>query len=149
MLSTPYYTATRDEKFMVTNNPAKLDIDVIHDFLFHSKWPKGIDRQTLQTAIDHSLCFGLYNEHQEQIGFARIITDYATFAYVKDVFVLDTYQKQGLGRWLMTCCLEYLEPLKIRRIMLLTSTAAWLYEKIGFTPLNQENFVWQIFNPEN
>ncbi|MDD9321925.1 GNAT family N-acetyltransferase [Acinetobacter lactucae] len=142
------FTATRDDHYTVSTDASKLDIKVIHSFLYHSKWAKGIDLETMQTAIQNSLCFGLYDPNNQQIGLARIITDYATFAYVKDVFIINEFQKLGLGRWLMECCLEHLESLKLRRIMLLTSTASWLYEKIGFTPLNQENFVWQIL-PNN
>ncbi|ARD28266.1 N-acetyltransferase [Acinetobacter lactucae] len=142
------FTATCDDHYTVSTDPSKLDIKVIHSFLYHSKWAKGIDLETMQTAIQNSLCFGLYDPNNQQIGLARIITDYATFAYVKDVFIINEFQKLGLGRWLMECCLEHLESLKLRRIMLLTSTASWLYEKIGFTPLNQENFVWQIL-PNN
>ncbi|CAI3121944.1 hypothetical protein MWMV7_MWMV7_01274 [Acinetobacter calcoaceticus] len=138
------FVASRDDHYTVSTDPSKLNIEVIHSFLHHSKWAKGIDLETTQTAIQHSLCFGLYDPNNRQIGLARIITDYATFAYVKDVFVIDEFQKMGLGLWLMKCCLEHLESLKLRRIMLLTSTASGLYKKIGFTPLNQENFVWQL-----
>lgn len=140
------FTVTRDDHYTVSTDSSKLNIEVIHSFLYHSKWAKGIDLETMQTAIKHSLCFGLYDPNNQQIGLARIITDYATFAYVKDVFVIDEFQKMGLGRWLMECCLEHLESLKLRRIMLLTSTASGLYKKIGFTPLNQENFVWQLLS---
>ncbi|QXA08253.1 GNAT family N-acetyltransferase [Acinetobacter pittii] len=142
------FTVTRDDHYTVSTDPSKLDIKVIHSFLYHSKWAKGIDLETMQTAIQNSLCFGLYAPNNQQIGLVRIITDYATFGYVKDVFIINEFQKLALGRWLMECCLEHLESLKLRRIMLLTSTASWLYEKIGFTPLNQENFVWQIL-PNN
>ncbi|WP_336038523.1 GNAT family N-acetyltransferase [Acinetobacter calcoaceticus] len=138
------FVASRDDHYTVSTDPSKLNIEVIHSFLHYSKWAKGIDLETMQTAIQNSLCFGLYDPNNRQIGLARIITDYATFAYVKDVFVIDEFQKMGLGRWLMECCLEHLESLKLRRIMLLTSTASGLYKKIGFTPLNQENFVWQL-----
>lgn len=138
------FAVTRDDHYTVSTDPSKLDIEVIHSFLYHSKWAKGIDLETMQIAIQNSLCFGLYDPNNQQIGLARIITDYATFAYVKDVFVIDEFQKMGLGLWLMECCLEHLQTLKLRRIMLLTSTASGFYKQMGFTPLNQENFVWQL-----
>ncbi|MFS2224398.1 GNAT family N-acetyltransferase [Pantoea sp. B65] len=136
------------DRFCVSSDNQLLDIDAIHRYLNRSSWAAGIDIDTVRLSIAHSLNFGLYHA-AEQIGFARVVTDFATFGYLCDVYVLEEYQQQGLGRWLMECCHSH--PLlseKLRRIMLVTSTAPWLYEKIGYCAANQPDFVWQMVRPD-
>src|SRR5262245_48872408 len=89
----------RDE-FTVSTDKARLDIDVIHHFLNTSYWAAGRSRETIQRSIENSLPFGVY-QRQQQVGFARVITDYATFAWIADVFILDSVRGRGLGKWLM------------------------------------------------
>ena len=127
----------------------RLDIRLIHDFLSRcSHWARGIPRDTLDKALTHSLCFGLYADGR-QIGFARIVSDEATFAYLADVFVVSEYRKAGLGRFLVETILAY-EPLEgLRRWHLVTRDAASLYRRCGFADLQQTAFTYlDRFNPD-
>ncbi|RIK44903.1 MAG: GNAT family N-acetyltransferase [Chloroflexi bacterium] len=121
--------------FSVSTDPERLDLDVIHGFLCHSYWSPGIPREAVAAAVRNSLCFGLYAQ-QEQIGFARVVTDYVTVAYLADVFVLSNYRGQGLATWLVNCVMECpcLQP--IRNFLLATRDAHGLYEKVGFEGLS-------------
>jgi Acetyltransferase (GNAT) family. len=132
--------------FTVTTDPAFFQLESIHHFLTQSSWAAGIDAETVRVSIQHSLCFALL-DGTRQIGFARLITDYATFGYLSDVYVLDEYQKQGLGRWLVECCHAHPLMSRLRRVMLVTDSAPWLYQKVGYNPLNKKDFVWQIHRP--
>lgn len=134
-------------QFSVTTDPTFFRIDAIHDFLSQSSWAHGIDAETVSLSVENSLCFGLLYG-SEQIGFARLVTDHATFGYLCDVYVLEEYQKTGLGRWLIECCHAHPVMSRLRRIMLVTDSAPWLYEKLGYTPLNRPDFVWQINRPD-
>ncbi|CDH01564.1 GNAT family N-acetyltransferase [Xenorhabdus bovienii] len=133
----------KNQQYRITTDNTELDIIGIHQYLTRSSWSEGIDIDTVRQAIANSLNFGLFDQN-EQIGFARIVTDFSTFGYLCDVYVLEEYQKQKLGRWLMECCHSHPALAQLRRIMLVTSTAPWLYEKMGYTPVNRENFVWNI-----
>ncbi|WP_323839570.1 GNAT family N-acetyltransferase [Photorhabdus africana] len=135
------------QQYHITTDLMLLDIDAIHQYLTHSTWAEGIDIDTVRKSVCNSLCFGLFNG-DKQIGFARIITDGITFGYLCDVYVLEEWQQQKLGRWLMECCQSHPVMKRLRRIMLVTSTAPWLYEKMGYSPVNRENFVWQISRPD-
>jgi len=132
---------------LVSTDKEKLDIQAIHQYLTRSTWAKGIDLETVSTSIENSLNFGVYHNGL-QIGFARLITDYTTFAYLCDVYVLEEYQGDGLGRWVMECIHDHPLFEKFRRIMLFTTTAPWLYEKFGYKPVNQENYAWTITRPD-
>ena len=142
-----HQAAWRRGEYAITTNKSTLDRSFIHAFLSHSTWARGISRELLDAAIDNSLCFGLY-KGSEQIGFSRLVTDFATFGYLCDVFIVEQHQGQGLARWMMNACLEHPTLAQLRRIMLVTSTAAGLYEKVGYTPVNTDNFVWQINRPD-
>ncbi len=137
----------RDNNYLVSTDREKLDAQAIHQYLTRSSWAKGIDFETVDASIENSLNFGIYH-HQSQIGFARLITDYATFAYLCDVYILEEYQEDGLGRWLMECIHNHPVFEKFRRIILFTTTAPWLYEKFGYDPVNKENYVWAITRPD-
>ncbi|MGA8119422.1 GNAT family N-acetyltransferase [Rouxiella badensis] len=139
--------AWRRVEYVITTDKSPLDRTFIHAFLSRSTWAKGISRERLDAAIDNSLCFGLY-KGSEQIGFTRRVTDFATFGYLCDVFIIEHHQGQGLARWMMNYCLEHPTLTQLRRIMLVTSTAAGLYEKVGYMPVNTDNFVWHINRPE-
>lgn len=136
----------RKDNFTVTTDASRFQTGAIRSFLSQSSWAPGIDEETVRLSIENSLCFGLL-DGSEQIGFARLVTDYATFGYLCDVYVLDQYQKMGLGRWLIECCHAHPVMSRLRRIMLVTDSAPWLYEKYGYTPLNRPDFVWQINRP--
>ncbi|WP_333610008.1 GNAT family N-acetyltransferase [Pantoea piersonii] len=132
---------------LVSTDRKKLDVQAVHHYLTRSSWAKGIDIDTVSASIENSLNFGLY-QNECQIGFARLITDYATFAYLCDVYILEKYQGEGLGRWLMECIHSHPIFEKLRRIMLFTTTAPWLYEKFGYQPVDRENYAWTITRPD-
>ena len=134
-------------QFTVTTDPAFFQLEAIHDYLSQSSWAPGIDAETVRISIQNSLCFALL-DGTRQIGFARLVTDYATFGYLCDVYVLNDYQKSGLGRWLIECCHAHPVMSGLRRIMLVTDSAPWLYQKLGYNPLNRPDFVWQINRPD-
>ena len=123
------------DDYLVTTDREKISLDVVHWFLStESTWAKNIPRLTVARAIEYSLCFALFS-NEVKIGFARVITDYATIAYLGDVFVLKAHRGQGLSRWLMECVTNHPDLQGLRRWMLLTSDAHGLYEKSGFTAL--------------
>lgn len=129
------------EDHTISTEKARLDLDVIHGFLTHAYWCRGIPRALVARAIEHSLCFGLYSRDtvngSSQVGFARVVSDYATFAYVCDVFVLDEHRGKGHSKWLMECVLEHPELQGLRRYCLGTRDAQGLYERFGFAPVKQ------------
>lgn len=128
--------AYQNGPFTVSTDPASLDLDMIHHFLAtESYWARGIDRSTLERAIRHSLCFGLY-DGERQIGLARVISDYATYAYLSDVFILEPYRGKGLGKWLMECILADPGLQGLRRFSLTTRDAQGLYRRFGFRPVH-------------
>ena len=119
--------------FEININKDRLDIGLIHHFLSQrSHWARGIPREVVQRSIANSLCFGLYRDG-EQIGFARVVTDEATFAYLTDVFVVDEMRNAGLGRWLVETILAHPPLQGLRRWLLMTSKAGSLYRRCGFT----------------
>ncbi len=123
------------EEFLVTTDQAKLDVEVIHRFLAtESYWARGIPRATLESSLRHSLCFGIFHQDQ-QVGFARVISDHATLAYVADVFVLPAFRGRGLSKWLMECVSSHPDLQKLRRWILVTQDAHGLYKKFGFREL--------------
>jgi len=120
--------------WVVSTDRARLDLDLIHKFLTHSYWAKGIPRDVVERSLENSLCFGVF-EHDQQIGFARVITDYATYAYLADVFVLEPHRSRGVANFLMECILRHPQLEDLRRWTLVTRDAHRLYAKFGFTPL--------------
>ncbi|WP_416828810.1 GNAT family N-acetyltransferase [Ectobacillus polymachus] len=123
--------------FMISSNKEYLDLDVIYQFLHsESYWAKGIPYEIMEESIQHSICFGVYqgnveDEHR-QVGFARIITDFATFAYIADVFILSEFRKLGLSKALVQAMLAYPGIQKVRKVALATSDAHGLYRQFGF-----------------
>ncbi|ACS83839.1 MULTISPECIES: GNAT family N-acetyltransferase [Musicola] len=128
-------------EYLVSTDRQRLDCDAIYAYLTTSTWANGIDRETVTLSIDNSLCFGLFHREQ-QIGFARMVTDFATFGYLCDVFVLPERQGAGLGRFLVECTLAHPRLQRLRRQLLLTSTAPWLYQKVGYEPINRDDYTW-------
>lgn len=120
--------------YTVSDAPGRLDIDAVHQFLSQSYWARGIARAKLEDAIRHSLCFGLYAPGT-QIGFACVVTDRATFAYLMDVYVLQAYRGKGLGRWLMDCVIRHPGLANVPRWLLATRDASAFYARYGFRPL--------------
>ena len=117
--------------YCVTTDPERIDFDVVHSFLSRCYWAENIPRETMATAIANSLCFSLLRG-DEQIGFARVVTDRSTFAYLADVFVLEAHRGQGLGAWFMSVLFSHPDLQGLRRFQLATRDAHGLYQKFGF-----------------
>jgi len=121
-------------EFVISSDPAKLDLVWIHNYLTNEAyWARGISYRVFEKSVENSLCFGVYHEF-EQVGFGRVISDYATFAYLADVFIAENHRGQGLGKWLLECIIGYPELQDLRRWMLLTKDAHGLYGQYGFIP---------------
>ena len=120
--------------YLVSSDSVRLQLDVIHTFLAQSYWAKEIPREIVARSIEGSIAFGLYQGRQ-QIGFARVITDRATFAYIADVFVLTPHRGRGLARWMMEFILSTPELQGLRRWLLVTREAHALYRSVGFSPV--------------
>lgn len=122
--------------FVISTDKGRLDIAAIHDFLStQAYWALNRPIEMVRTAIENSICFGVY-ERDQQIGFARVVTDYATFAWLCDVYILPDYRSQGLGKWLVECIVTHPQLAPLRRIVLATRDAHELYRKYGnFTSL--------------
>ncbi|RUT68342.1 N-acetyltransferase [Flavobacterium cupreum] len=135
-------------EFLITTDKTKLDLVAIHDFLSKdSGWSDNIPFEKVKTSIDNSLNFGLFH-NSKQIGFARVISDFSTIAYLGDIYVLDDYRGQGLSKKLMESVMTHPNLQGLRRWILLTSTADWLYEKYGFTKLPKPEIYMELFNPD-
>ncbi|WHY55715.1 GNAT family N-acetyltransferase [Peribacillus simplex] len=138
--------------FSISTDKKYLDVDLIHNFLNQEAyWSKGITKETVMKSIENTtLCFGVYkgeigNEGSEQVGFARVITDLATHAYLCDVFILPDYRKLGLSKWLMDVITNHSELEGVRRFMLATNDAHSLYKKYGFNQIdNPELFMQKV-----
>ncbi|MBF2709622.1 GNAT family N-acetyltransferase [Flavobacterium soyangense] len=134
-------------EFLITTDNTKLDVVAIHDFLSkYSGWSDNIPFDRVKTSIDNSLNFGLFH-YNKQIGFARVISDFSTIAYLGDIYVLDNYRGQGLSKKLMDVVMGHPNLKGLRRWILLTSTADWLYEKYGFTKLPKPELYMELFTP--
>ena len=125
---------SRRDDYVVSSDPARLDVDAIHAFLAASYWSPGIPKDVIERAIRGSLCFGLYHK-DGQVGFARVVTDEATFAYLCDVYVLETHRGRGLGQWMMEVVMAHPSLQGLRRFHLVTRDAHGLYTKLGFKAL--------------
>lgn len=124
-------THTSERSIVVTTDRSRLDLDVIHGFLTTSYWARGISRETVARSMGHSLCFGAFDGDQ-QVGFARVISDRATFAYVCDVFALESNRGRGVGKSLMAAIMAHPELQGLRRWTLFTRDAQGLYRRFGF-----------------
>lgn len=125
--------------YTISHDSQSLDLALIHAYLNReSYWAKGISLETVERSIKHSLCFGVYHL-ESQVGFARVITDYATFGYLADVFILEVHQGKGLGKRLITHILAHPNLQDIRTLMLATEDAQRLYQQFGFEQLPRPN----------
>ena len=133
--------------YTLTTSKERIDIDYVHKALSNTYWAKNIPLQTVQLAIKNAMCFSIFYK-DEQVGFARVITDEATFAYLCDVFIDEQHQGKGLGKWLVETIIQYAPLQGLRRFMLATKDAHGLYKHFGFKQLtNTENWM-HIHNPE-
>lgn len=133
--------------FAISTDKNLLDLDMIYQYLDKdSYWSQGIPIETLKRAIENSLCFGIYHNNT-QVGFARVITDKGTFAYLCDVFVLPNYRNLGLSKWLVQTIKDHPELQGLRRWSLATLDAHGLYSQFGFEPITYPERWMQIFTP--
>ncbi|MCH8025810.1 MAG: GNAT family N-acetyltransferase [Chloroflexi bacterium] len=139
------YEVTRGD-YIVSADRARLDIDAIHAFLTRSYWAEGISHASVTAAIERSLPFGLYH-HDTQVGFARAITDYVTFAYLADVYVEEAHRGQGLSKLLLEAVLAHPQLQRLRRWMLGTRDAHGLYAQFGFIPLAEPQRWMELPDP--
>jgi GNAT superfamily N-acetyltransferase len=136
-----------DNEYTISDEYALLDIALIHEFLRNTYWAKAIPRETVIKALENSLCFGLFH-HDKQISFGRVVTDRATFAYLSDVFVIDSYRGRVLGKWLISCILDHPELQGLRRWLLATLDAHGLYRQHGFASLHNPERFMEVNNPD-
>lgn len=140
--------AVEKDGFQISTDPACLDLALIHDFLANEAyWSPGVSREKVARQLQFSLCFGVYKASQ-QVGFARVISDFTTFAYVADVFVLRPYRGLGLGKWLVQTILRHPELQNLRKFTLNTQDAHSLYRQFGFdNDPRPENYL--VFRPNS
>ena len=137
----------RKGEFLISTDRALIDLDVVHGFLTKCYWANGIPRNVVARSIENSLCFGVYAE-DKQVGFARVISDYATYAYIGDVFLLESFRGRGLGKWLMECIMLHPRLQGLRRWSLVTSDAHGLYAQFGFEALKKQQNCMELHRPD-
>lgn len=136
----------KHDSFIISDDPSKLDLDAICDFLSRAYWAEKRPREVIEKSIRFSLNFGVYDGNR-QVGFARVITDYATFAYLCDVFIHEEYRGHALGKWLMESILAYPNLQGLRRWSLATRDAHGLYKQFGFAELSNPASWMEKFDP--
>jgi GNAT superfamily N-acetyltransferase len=132
--------------YLVSTDPGRLDIPMTAAFLASTPWARDISEAVVRRSIEGSIAFGLY-DGADQVGFARVVTDRATFAWVGDVFVLESHRGLGLGRWLMECVLAHPDLQELRRWMLASTTARGLYARLGFSAIPAPERFMEIADP--
>jgi GNAT superfamily N-acetyltransferase len=138
---------TQRDGYQISTDADLLDVAAIHAFLAQSYWSPAIPRSVVEQSIRNSLCFGVYRG-AEQVGFARVVTDKATFAYLADVFILEPHRGKGLSKWLMQVVKEHKDLQGLRRFMLGTRDAHGLYKQFGFEELANPSRMMEILKPD-
>ena len=136
----------RKGKYLISTDLSKLDLEMIYTFLSKSYWAEGIPKETVLRSIRYSLPFGIYHD-RKQIGFARVISDFSTYAYISDVFLLESYRGKDISTWLLKCILQHPELQGLRRWNLYTSNAAGFYRKMGFSKLKFPERYLEMYDP--
>jgi GNAT superfamily N-acetyltransferase len=142
----PQIIETHKDNFTISTDPSRLNRDTITDMLTRAYWAKGRPRERTERALDNSLVFGVY-EGNRQIGLARIVSDYAIFAYLADVFIHEDYRAHGLGKWLIETIMSHPDLQGLRRWSLATRDAHGLYEQFGWSPLTSPSNWMEILTP--
>jgi GNAT superfamily N-acetyltransferase len=132
--------------YKISTDRSLLDVQLIHNFLTNSYWAKDIPQSFVEKSIENSLCFGIY-EGKQQVGFARVISDFATFAYLADVFILEEYRGKGLSKALMEFIFKHPDLQNLRRWMLVTRDAHGVYRKFGFRNVQNPESYMELVNP--
>lgn len=135
----------KKDKFTISDDVSRLDIDAICDFLSRAYWADKRPRRLIERSIKHSLNFGVYDGGR-QIGFARVVTDHSTFAYLCDVFIHEEYRGHSLGKWMMECVMTHPDLQGLRRWSLATRDAHGLYQQFGFTELSNPSLWMEKFD---
>lgn len=134
--------------FFASDDPARLDFGVIHGYLTNCYWSPGIPMKTVRRAAANSIAFGVYEEKSGvQVGYARVISDRSTYAYLADVFILESHRRRGLSKFLMRCIVAHPELQNLRRWMLMTRDAHGLYSQFGFTALKDASRAMERLDP--
>ena len=137
------------DRYDISTEPSRLDVDAIHAYLTRSYWSPGIPREIVARAVRHSLCFGVYERATgRQVGFTRVVTDHATFAYLCDVYVLEEHRGHGLGKALVRAALAHPALSGARRVMLATRDAHGLYRQNGFVDTTGNTNLMEIVRPD-
>ena len=136
------------EGYTISTDPTRLDVAAIHAYLSRSYWAEGIPLATVAESLAHSLCFGLFDPQGAQVGLARVITDWATYAYLCDVYVLEDHRGRGLSKRLMEAVLAHPDLQGLRRFTLATRDAHGLYAQYGFKPLRSPDRHMEIVQPD-
>lgn len=135
--------------YEISSDPARLDLRAVHAYLSRSYWSPGIPFETVERAARHSLCFGLYERTTgAQVGFTRVVTDHATFAYLCDVYVLEAHRGRGLAKWMMREVMAHPALTGARRVMLATRDAHGLYRQSGFADVIRNTNLMEIVRPD-
>jgi GNAT superfamily N-acetyltransferase len=144
----PKIVEVRQGEYLISTDPSKLNVDAIHQYLSQqSYWAAGIPMEIVRNSLQNSLNFGIY-QNGRQIGLVRVVSDYATFAYISDVFILPDARGRGLSKWLLSVVLAHPSLQGLRRWSLATTDAHSLYTRFGFTPLHNPERHMEIFDPE-
>ncbi len=133
--------------YLISTDKSKIDVNAVHHFLSRSYWAEGIPIETVKRSITNSLCFGVYH-NEETVGFARVISDFATFAYLADVFILPQERGKGLSKWLMRVIIDHPQLQGLRRFTLATKDAHKLYAQFGFTLFDKPERWMQKHDPD-
>jgi N-acetylglutamate synthase-like GNAT family acetyltransferase len=134
-------------QYEISTDRSRLDVGLIYDFLRSSYWAQGIPRSVVERSIQHSLCFGAFLDGR-QVGFARVVTDFAAIAYVADVFVVPEHRGRGIAKLLVRAILEHPELQGLRRFLLATRDAHRLYAQLGFQPLTHPEYFMTVHKPD-
>ncbi|HEY6970157.1 MAG TPA: GNAT family N-acetyltransferase [Candidatus Angelobacter sp.] len=134
-------------QYTISTDSSRFDVEMIYQFLTNSYWAEGIPRHLVQRSIDNALCFGVFDGDQ-QVGLARVITDCATYAYIGDVFILESHRGRGLSKLLMKAILEHPDLQGLRRWSLVTNDAHGLYKQFGFMPIANPQRYMELVNPD-
>ena len=135
-------------RYILSDDPGRLDIEAVHGYLRRSYWAQAIPLAVVERAVAASLCLGVYEPSGGQVGFARLVSDYATFCYVCDVYVLEEHRGRGLSKALMATAMTHPRLQGLRRWHLVTRDAHGLYERFGFRPLAHQERHMEISDPE-
>jgi len=131
----------------ISTDSSRFDVEMIHQFLTNCYWAEGVPREIVQRSIENAMCFGVF-DGDKQVGFARVITDRATYAYIGDVFILESHRRQSLSKLLMKAIMEHPELQGLRRWSLVTNDAHGLYQQFGFRPLANPQRHMELVNPD-